>query len=394
MCGRHVERERIAEILGGRAQQRAGHGAADVVDDDVQPAEHLDCCCGQSGRRFGVGEIAADHVRPPPGGVDLIGHGFEFGSCARCDDDVGTDFCESQGDGGADATAGAGDNGHAVIESESVEDHRGKVTGAAREPGSDSARSTTMSNPSPNPAIAATAVEFPPHRHTQDEVAATVADFAGSDFLRFAATTGVQARQLALPLERYSALTSFTESNAIFLDVAMELGARAVRSALDTAGLRPSEVDIVFSTTVTGVAVPTLEARLAAQIGLRSDVKRVPLFGLGCVAGAAGVARMYDYLRAYPDHVAVLLAVELCSLTIQRNDHSMANLVASSLFGDGAAAVVAVGAHRATAGPRVLASRSRLYPDSTEVMGWRIGTDGFRIVLSADVPTVVEKYLG
>ena len=247
------------------------------------------------------------------------------------------------------------------------------------------------------PVITATAVEFPPHRHAQHEVVAALVDAAGEDFLRFAAASGVGYRQLALPMDRYPQLTGFTEANAAYLDVALELGDRAIRSALAAAGLTPADVDIVFSTTVTGAAVPTVEARLAAELGMRPDVKRVPLFGLGCVAGAAGVARMNDYLRAYPDHVAVLLAVELCSLTIQRDDHSIANLVATSLFGDGAAAVVAVGAQRAPAGrgrPRVLASRSRLYPDTTEMMGWQIGSDGFRIVLSADVPTVADKYLG
>ena len=137
------------------------------------------------------------------------------------------------------------------------------------------------------PAIAAAAVEFPPHRHSQDEVVAALVGAAGPDFLRFAASSGVGTRQLALPLDRYPKLTGFTEANAAYLDVAMELGERAIRKALDAAGLQPSDVDIVFSTTVTGAVVPTLEARLAGQIGLRPDVKRVPLFGLGCVAGAA-----------------------------------------------------------------------------------------------------------
>jgi alkylresorcinol/alkylpyrone synthase len=137
-----------------------------------------------------------------------------------------------------------------------------------------------------------------------------------------------------------------------------------------------------------------LEARLATRVGLRPDVKRVPLFGLGCVAGAAGVARMHDYLLAYPDHVSVLLAVELCSLTLQRDDYSIANLVAASLFGDAAAAVVAKGSARTPTGPRVLATRSRLYPDTEEVMGWNIGSSGFQIKLSTEVATVAEKYLG
>jgi alkylresorcinol/alkylpyrone synthase len=127
---------------------------------------------------------------------------------------------------------------------------------------------------------------------------------------------------------------------------------------------------------------------------LRPDVKRVPMFGLGCVAGAAGVARMHDYLLAFPDHVSVLLAVELCSLTLQRDDFSIANLVAASLFGDGVGAVVAKGSALAPMGPRVLATRSRLYPDTEEVMGWNIGSNGFQIKLSTDVATVAEKYLG
>lgn len=244
------------------------------------------------------------------------------------------------------------------------------------------------------PAIAAAAVEFPLHRHSQDEVITALARFAGPEFIRFASASGVQTRHLALPMARYPELSGFTEANRAYLEVALDIGERALRSALDTAKIRPAEVDIVFSTTVTGLAVPTLEARLAARVGLRPDVKRVPLFGLGCVAGAAGVARMNDYLRAYPGQTAALLAVELCSLTIQRDDTSMANLVAASLFGDGGAVVIATGAERSSTGPQVLASRSRLYPDSETVMGWDIGTDGFRIVLSADVPTIAEKYLG
>jgi alkylresorcinol/alkylpyrone synthase len=198
-------------------------------------------------------------------------------------------------------------------------------------------------------------------------------------------------------LEQYSELNGFTEANDAYLDVALDLGEQALLAALDEAKVKPSELDIIFSTTVTGLAVPTVEARLATRVGLRPDIKRVPLFGLGCVAGAAGVARMRDYLCAFPNQAAALLAVELCSLTIQRQDTSVANMVATSLFGDGAAAVVAEGAHRAGAermGPQVLATRSRIYPDTEEVMGWKIGGDGFRIVLSADVATIAEKYLG
>lgn len=243
-------------------------------------------------------------------------------------------------------------------------------------------------------------MKFPQNLYSQEEVIGALTDFAGPEFRRFALSSGVASRHTALPLSRYKQLSGFTEANEAYLEVALDLAERALLTALDEAKVKPSEVDIVFSTTVTGLAVPTLEARLATRVGLREDVKRVPLFGLGCVAGAAGVARMHDYLRAFPDQVAALLAVELCSLTIQRQDNSVANLVATSLFGDGAGAVIAKGASRASEdprepiGPRVLATRSRIYPDTEEVMGWKIGSDGFRIVLSADVATVAEKYLG
>ncbi|BBY32939.1 type III polyketide synthase [Mycolicibacter minnesotensis] len=243
------------------------------------------------------------------------------------------------------------------------------------------------------PSLAAVAIEFPAHRYSQAESAEALGDFAGPEFRRFFDASGVASRHLALPLSRYAELTGFSEANDIFIDVALDLAEQALLRSLDAAKLKPADVDVVFSTTVTGLAVPTLDARLAARVGLRPDVKRVPLFGLGCVAGAAGVARMYDYLRAYPDQVAALVAVELCSLTIQRDDRSMANFVAASLFGDGAGAVIATGANRHPAGPRVLATRSRLYPDTQDVMGWDIGTNGFRIKLSVEVATVVEKYL-
>jgi len=266
------------------------------------------------------------------------------------------------------------------------------------------------------PSIAAVAVKFPPNRCTQDEAISALTDFAGPEFRRFALKSGVDFRNTALPLSQYSELSGFTEANDLYIEVALDLAEQAFLAALDQAKIKPSEVDIVFSTTVTGLAVPTLEARLAARVGLRQDVKRVPLFGLGCVAGAAGTARMHDYLLAFPGQVAALIAVELCSLTIQRKDNSVANLVAASLFGDGAAVVIAKGADRAAAdsrapsrhsgrsgrngasgrsrGPRVLATRSRIYPDTEEVMGWRIGSDGFKIVLSVDVATVTDKYLG
>lgn len=203
----------------------------------------------------------------------------------------------------------------------------------------------------------------------------------------------VSGRHLALPLEQYPALVDFAARNDAWIKVAEELGAQALRSAADRAQVSLSDIHHLFFVTVTGLATPSIDARLMNRLGLRPDLKRTPIFGLGCVAGAAGLARASDYLRAFPEHNAALLSVELCSLTLQREDLSIPNIIASGLFGDGAAAVVLGGARAGGARrrPRVIASRSVFYPDTERIMGWDVVNTGFKVVLSAKVPSLVKE---
>ena len=245
---------------------------------------------------------------------------------------------------------------------------------------------------------------LPPHRYPQAEITAAVAkrlSLSGhkrATLERFHAACGVRTRHLVLPLKHYDGITGFREANDAFLVSALDLGEQAIKEALAQVGLMPTDVDVLMTVSVTGIGAPSVDARLVPRLGLRDDIRRIPVFGLGCVAGAAGVARLHDLLLGEPDGVAVLLAAEACSLTIQSDDDSTANMVASALFGDGVAAVVLVGSARASRlglpGPDVIATRSRLYPDTERVMGWDIGGIGFRIVLAASVADVVEAHLG
>ncbi|MBZ4324096.1 type III polyketide synthase, partial [Streptomyces sp. SCA2-4] len=180
-----------------------------------------------------------------------------------------------------------------------------------------------------------------PHRYPQQTLTEMVAGAFhrdGGDRSLLEAlhrSTRVRTRHLALPLEEYANLSGFQEANDAFIRQATALGARAVDGALHAAGLDPADVDLLMFTTVTGLAVPSVDARLVQRLGLRTDVKRLPVFGLGCVAGAAGIARLHDYLAGRPEDIAVLLSVELCSLTFQTTDTSPAGMIASGLFGDG-----------------------------------------------------------
>ncbi|HTW44055.1 MAG TPA: 3-oxoacyl-[acyl-carrier-protein] synthase III C-terminal domain-containing protein [Acidobacteriaceae bacterium] len=248
--------------------------------------------------------------------------------------------------------------------------------------------------------IASTSTAFPPHYYRQQEVVDALKLYWGQDPLTAAALerlhsrTGVDGRYFARELAEYAALDTWGKANNVWIEVSEQLGAEAIEQLLRQTGVGREQIAALFFVSVTGVASPSIDARLVNRMGLSRNVKRNPIFGLGCVAGAAGLARAADYVRAYPGQIAVLLSVELCSLTWQRDDLSIANFISSGLFGDGAAAVMVAGEDAGLSGPRIVANRQMLYPDTEYVMGWDISEKGFQIVLSPDVPIVVRENLG
>ncbi|MGO9240613.1 MAG: type III polyketide synthase [Bryobacteraceae bacterium] len=247
--------------------------------------------------------------------------------------------------------------------------------------------------------IAGVASAFPEYEYDQETLLRAFLAHWGERldnprfFERLHNRVGVETRHIALPIEEYPGLKSWGAANNHWIRVAVNLSEQCLGAALQQAGLETSRLGAIFFVSVTGIASPSVEARLMNRMGLPVNIKRIPIFGLGCVAGAAGIARAADYVKAYPDQAAAVISVELCSLTLQQDDFSMANLISTGLFGDGAAAVLVSGDNVPASGPRILATKSIFYPNSEHVMGWDISERGFKIVLSKEVPEVVETHL-
>ena len=254
--------------------------------------------------------------------------------------------------------------------------------------------------------IASIGTAFPPHRYPQavitEALNARMQEEIPGLMNRLHSNCGVDYRHVMFPIDDLGSLDGFGPTNDLWIKGALELGQQAIQKALDDVGLTPSDISAIFFTSVTGIACPSIDARLVNLMGFRKDVKRTPMFGLGCVAGAAGVARASDYVRAFPKQYALLLSVELCSLSWQEHDSSTTNLVASGLFGDGAAAVVLAGEETPLAQkptsvndpcPRIVDTRSTIYANTEHMMGTDIDHNGFNVVLSPEVPDLVRAEL-
>lgn len=247
----------------------------------------------------------------------------------------------------------------------------------------------------PVPRLVSLALAWPPHVLRQEDVAANGAEmFATSHggFERLAPiyrNALIETRHSCVPIEWYLKPHSFSERNDLFLEHAVAVLGEAAGKALDQAGLAAEDIDAIVVVCTTGIATPALDARLMQVMPFRADVRRAPIFGLGCAGGVIGLARAAEIARAHPDERVLLLVVELCALTFRAQDRSKSNLVATALFGDGAAAAVISCRDDAT-GPALGASREHTWPDSLDVMGWEVADDGLKVVFSRDIPTLVR----
>jgi len=243
--------------------------------------------------------------------------------------------------------------------------------------------------------ILAAGAAFPEHRYEQSDLRDALRERwgdAGNGSLALFDRAGVRSRRIAFPLDYYFEGHGFARRNRDWAAVGIGLAEEAARSALAAADVDPSRIGHLFFVTTTGLATPSLDAPLAAKLGLPRTVLRTPIFGVGCAGGAVGISRAAEWARANPDAVALLVSVELCSQTFLPDDRSPANLVGTALFGDAAAAAVLAGPAAADdeAGLEVVRTASELLPDSHDLMGWDFLDEGFRLVLSKRIPKAVR----
>ncbi|MGY5778678.1 type III polyketide synthase [Rhizobium sp. LEGMi135b] len=204
-------------------------------------------------------------------------------------------------------------------------------------------------------------------------------------------STGIRKRHLARPLSWFEEPHGWQDRMAAYTEVASELFRRSARAALKRAGLEAGEVDCIVTASSTGLATPSLEARLAGEMGFRGDIERVPIFGLGCAAGVSGLAVATKMARSRPGAVVLFVAIELCSLAFRLDELTRPNIIATALFGDGAAACVLRAGESGIA--EIESTGEHLFPDSLGIMGWKIDDTGFGIILEQSLPVFAETHL-
>jgi alkylresorcinol/alkylpyrone synthase len=242
------------------------------------------------------------------------------------------------------------------------------------------------------PRVLSTATAVPPHRVGQRETKEFARELFAGKFQNLERLLPVfdngliETRHFCQPLEWFEREWTFPERNGLYIEHALELSEKAGRRCLDRVGAKPEEIGALFFISTTGISTPSLDAKLLFRLGLSPNLKRIPVWGLGCVGGAAGVARAADYARAHPDELVLVVAVEICSLTFQAGDSSKSNLVASSLFADGAAAVL-LGRGE---GPEILGSHATTWPNTEDVMGWDLVETGLKVRFARSVPQIVR----
>ena len=213
--------------------------------------------------------------------------------------------------------------------------------------------------------------------------------------LRLFGTCGVDRRHFAFPPQYYASGRSFDQRNADYIEEGVRLAEQAARACLKSARLSPDQVDHLIFVTTTGLATPSVDALLVRRLGLRNDVRRSPLFGLGCAGGAGALLRANDVLRAFPRERVLVVALELCGQVFSTRATEPVDIVGTALFGDGAAAVVLSGEQvPGTTGPRIRGTRSVLFSETEDLMGWKFTSDGMRLQLSERVTGFVRERLG
>jgi alkylresorcinol/alkylpyrone synthase len=251
--------------------------------------------------------------------------------------------------------------------------------------------------PAPAPRLNALATSVPAYALGQAEVTrrarhifAEAATQELDRLMRVFANAGIERRYSCVPIDWYEQPHGWRERNALYLEHALALLERAGRAALDKARLHPGAIDAVVCVSTTGIATPSLDAMLLGRLGLRSNVRRLPIFGLGCGGGVIGLARAADLARADPDARILFLVVELCALSFRRNDAAKSNLVATALFADGAAAAIL---SSNGSGPAFGAAGEHTWADSLDIMGWDVAEDGLRAIFSRDIPGLIERHM-